>query len=248
MSTSTSDNIDYPGVCELAASSTEAFNEFKQSPVYQTILEHVTFEDGQKYLNIIKDNPLFTKNIDRFRVNDKLGSPNTFIYNEFGNFSPTTLRYINVLKDLSQLNLDNQHIVEIGAGYGGMYTVLRQVYKPQKYTFVDLPSVLKLIKRYITELNFCDIEIEYVDGTKDLSKIESYLTISNYAFSECVTSIQDKYIENILINTKHCYMIHNNFNGYNHNDFAEKMKTYNKKVKITDEVPKTSFNNVLVTW
>lgn len=246
--TSTSDNNNYPNFCEQAANNSLVFDKFKREPFYQEILEHVTYIQGSDYIECIKTSPKIFDKIDSFRINDRLGSPITYDYKEWGIFSPTTLRYIKILNDLTQFDLTDKHIVEIGAGYGGQYTVLRQLYKPQKYTFVDLPPVLNLIKKYISTLELNDIELEFIDGTQNIKSIDSFLTISNYAFSECYSTEQDKYITNILASCKHTYMIYNNQNGYNHTEFANKMIELNKKVKITDEIPKTHPNNVLITW
>ena len=246
--TSISDNINYPNFCEQASTVPSIFKVFKQHLIYQHILEHVTYSQGLQYIENFKTSSNIIDKIELFRINDKLGSPITYNYNDFGWFSPTTLRYIQILKDLSQHNLDNKHILEIGAGYGGQYVVLRQLYKPKKYTFVDLPAVLKLIKKYINELGLNDIELEFIDGTQSIAEQQPFLTISNYAFSECVIAEQNKYIASILSNSKHCYMLYNNMNGYTHTEFTNIMIQLNKKVKILDEILKKYIHNVLITW
>lgn len=246
--TSVSDNIDYPNFCEQAATVPSIFKVFKQNLIYQHILEHVTYSQGLQYIENFKTSSNIIDKIELFRINDKLGSPTMYNYNYFGWFSPTTLRYIKTLKDLSQHNLDNKHIIEIGAGYGGQYVVLRQLYKPKKYTFVDLPPVLKLIKKYIYELSLDDIELEFIDGTQSIAEQQPFLTISNYAFSECVIAEQNKYIASILTGSKYCYILYNNLNGYKHTEFANIMIELNKKVKILEEIPKTYVDNVLIIW
>ena len=71
------------------------------------------------------------------------------------------------------------------------------------------------------------------------------LLISNYAFSECVKEIQDKYIQKIINNCKRGYVIHNNFEGYSHIELVN-ILTHN--VKEYKEKPNTAPNNVLLTW
>lgn len=243
---SISDNSDYPSVCLHAATTDEGFKCFKQNPVYNNILEHVTYQEGVEYIQQFSYNSNITSIIDKFKINDKLGNPVKYNFGEFGEFSPTTLRYIKILNDLSQLNLNDKHIVEIGAGYGGQYTVLRQLFKPQKYTFIDLSSVVKLIQKYVTQLNFNDILLDFIDGTQLTECVNSDLVISNYAFSECNTEVQDVYIEKILCNTKHCYMLYNNFNGYTHQELINIIDRPN--IHISKETPQTHPNNVLLTW
>ncbi len=242
---SISDNTSYPNFCAQAANDTLTFKNFKQNTIYNDILEHVTYEEGAEYINEFKSNELIMENIDAFQINDTIGGPKMYTYN-IGSFSPTTLRYIKILNDLSQLNLNDTHIVEIGAGYGGQYTVLRQIFKPKTYTFIDIPPVLKLIERYVTSLGLDDINLEYIDGTSQINYMQPDLIVSNYAFSECVEAIQDKYIDKIIKSAKHCYMIYNNMNGYNHNTFIKKVRP--DRVKINKEVPQTHPKNVILSW
>lgn len=241
MSTSTSDNNSYPEICELAATTYEYFATFKRDSRYTAILEHVSGESGLEYYQ--NSIPLIKENILKFSINDSIGSPGMCQY-DFGIFSPTTLRYAKILGDLSQLKLDGIRIVEVGCGYGGQYTVLRQLFKPAKYTFVDLKEPLMLIEKYVKELKLDDIELNFVSPDKTAAT-ESDLFISNYAFSECHADIQDIYIENYINNAKRGYMIYNNFNGYSHEEFCKKVK---KKVKVFKEIPNTYEKNVLLAW
>lgn len=243
MKTSISDNTTYPDVCRQAATDDTIFDTFKNVSAYTDILEHVTYEEGREYAEHAFLVPRIKDNINKFTCNDIYGSPRTYDYS-FGKFSPTTLRYAKILSELSQLNLDNNIIVEIGAGYGGQYVVLRQLYKPSKYIFVDLPDALQLIKKYVTKHGLDDINIEYYDVTT-LPEITNYLTISNYAFSECSKNIQDVYLEKIINKSEHGYMLYNNMEGYDHNEFKS-LCTMN--VKEFTETPKTHPKNVLLTW
>lgn len=243
MSTSTSDNNIYPKFCEHAATDENVFKTFRTSSEYNVILEHVTEHEGLHYYHQITANKKILSILEKFKVNDIHGSPNISNY-EFGSYSPTTLRYAKVLSDLSQINLEGIDIVEIGAGYGGQYTVLRQYATPKSYTFIDLPEVLKLQKKYIESNNLDDIELNFYSYTS-LPKISADLVISNYALSECIKSIQDLYIEKVINNCKKGYITHNNFEGYTHEEF--KTKVFHD-VKQHAEIPCTGPNNVLLTW
>jgi hypothetical protein len=243
MSSSVSDNNSYPNFCQKAATDDNIFETFKRNLVYTEILEHVSKEEGLRYINHFCSNKLITDNAEKFKINDTLGTPkiNTF---DIGNFSPTTLRYMSVLSDLSQLNLNDKNITEIGAGYGGQYCIIRQVYTPKSYTFIDLPEVLLLIKKYVTTLKLDDIELNFVDANV-VGQITSDLVISNYAYSECTEEIQDMYMSNVINNSNHGYIIHNNMHGYKHTEFVSQC---NKKVKVLPETPSTNPTAVLLTW
>ena len=193
MKTSTSDDNQYPIFCESASTDDTVFKTFKTSSIYNGILEHVSVEEGHQYYNHFKHNQDILKIIEKFKVNDSIGAPRTYDYN-FGKFSPTTLRYISVLSDLSQLKLDDKDIVEIGAGYGGQYTVLRQYVKPRSYTIIDLPEVIKLQRRYIKLQKLDDIELNFY-SLDDLPELRGdVLKVLNTLFQ----SVLRKYKINIF--------------------------------------------------
>ena len=243
MSTSVSDNFAYSEVCKKAASDNNAFDTFKSNPDYTVILEHFFPEEGLEHFKAFRNNKLMLDNLEKFKINDKYGSPKKYNYS-FGEFSPTTLRYIKVLSDLSQLNLNDKTIIEIGPGYGGQYVVLRQVFKPKKYIFIDLDPALQLVKKYVNRNALDDIELDFIP-ILDVTPINCDLIISNYAISECNKNVQDIYLNFIINRSKHGYIIYNNMRGYNHIEFIEKCT---KKIKIFPEVPQTHPKNVLLVW
>ena len=242
--TSESDNRLYPIFCKLASKNVDFFKTFKSNKIYNSIVENVCYKSGIQYIDYFKNNSLIINNIEKFNINYKLRNSEKFEY-DIGSFSPTTLQYIKILSDLAHYNLNNYNIVEIGPGYGGQYTIIRQLFKPRKYTFIDLESVLNLIKTYVTTLNLDDIELEYLHHTK--LNVSSYdLVISNFALSECDYELQDLYINHIIKNSQHGYILYNNLRGYNHVEFANIIAE--KNVSISEEKPKNSENTVLITW
>jgi hypothetical protein len=242
---SESNNGLYPIFCKLAANNNTVFKSFKRDPIYNAILENVSFEKGSEYIDCFVNNKLIIDNIQKFKINDVLGNPKKFNYN-IGSFSPTTLQYIKILSDLSKYDLDNTHIIEIGPGYGGQYCVLRQLFKPKKYTFIDLNPVLKLVKKYVSYLKLDDIELEYIDYLDIHTNIFSNLIISNFSISECDYNLQDQYINNIVNTSLHGYILYDNLRGYNHLEFIENVKE--KNIIISEEKPKNTDNTVLLSW
>lgn len=212
MSTSISDNGQYPAIVQEAATNEIIFNVFKRHPWYRPILEHVSYEDGSKYLDIIKnDYGFLLKNIDKYKTNDSLGSPITYNYPEIGETSPTTLRYIKVLGEIVEEfgNLDGLDIVEIGCGYGGQAKMILDTYNVKSYTFIDLPSVLKLTEKYLIRLGIDMSNIIFKDIT-ELTDDEKYdLFISNYAYTECSDEIREIYFNTVLTKSKMGYLTSN---------------------------------------
>lgn len=205
--TSIADAGEYPRFCARAARDTAIFETFKRAPEYTPILEHLACSDGQRYLDkICGESPELQALFDRFRLNDRIGAPRTCGYGQFGNFSPTTLRYVNVLSDLLHLfgSLDGLRIIEIGGGYGGQRYVVSVAARPESYTLVDLDPVLDLQRKYLRELGVPNTTFLNQD---DLDPHAHYdLVISNYAFSECVRRVQERYAETVLQRSQRGYI------------------------------------------
>jgi len=246
-------HIAYLDICRLAVEYDDIFKIFKKSRDYRRVLEHVSRDQGKAYLDIIKKNGReILEYFPKFKENDMLGSPNVFNY-EIGRFSPTTLRYIKVSVDLKNLfgDLNNLNIIEIGGGYGGQCKIISDIFTPQSYTIVDLAVVLPLIQKYLTKLNVKNVAFltpQKIDNSKEYD-----LVVSNYAFSECIKSMQDDYIDKILFRSRKGYLT------CNYDQSSSSNTPYNKKelveilsakydLKIVDEEPKTGPDNFIITW
>jgi len=244
--------IGYLDVCRLAVQYDDIFKIFKRAKEYRKVLEHVTEAQGKAYLDAIEAHgQKLLQYFSKFKKNDKLGGPYTFSY-KVGRLSPTTLRYIKVLMDLKNYfgNLNDYHIVEIGAGYAGQCKIISDVFDVKSYFIIDLPVTVALIQKYLTRLDVKNV----ICTTQGKIKERKYdLIISNYAFSECKKSVQDYYIEKVIYNS------HRGYITYNHDGDSSPILPYNKKeiiqllskkhtVSIIDESPKTGRNNFVIVW
>ena len=148
---SESDNGLYSMAIEESLTNKKKFNNFKSNIFYQDILEHVNYPQGLEYLDIIKRDSNLLNNLNKFLINDEIGNPKKYYYEELKiKISPTTLRYIKVASDIKKIFKDEiTNIVEIGCGYGGQYLILDQVMKINHYTLMDLHDVNKLIEKYL---------------------------------------------------------------------------------------------------
>jgi putative sugar O-methyltransferase len=200
----------YPAFCRRAARDAAAFAAFKREPAYAKVVEHLTCDEGARYLErLLEQSPELEPTLPLLRANDRLGSPLTCDYEAAGTFSPTTLRYAKVLSDLLTLfgTLDGMHVVEIGGGYGGQCLVLSLVAKPASYTLIDLDPVLDLQETYLRRAGvrgarFVSPDRVHKHGTYDL-------VISNYAFSECARPTQEQYMEWVLQRSTRGYVTYN---------------------------------------
>lgn len=228
---------------------------FRRIYNYREILEHLDYKDGKKYLSEIKNkNSQILNQVNKFSVNDTFGKPRKFFYPEIGKLSPTTLRYIFVATDLySKFNMNRiKKIVEIGAGYGGQISILNSLdlNTQNEYFIFDLPDVQILIKKYLSNMKLSSIR--FLD-IKEFNKIDYDLVISNYAFSELPISLQETYLEKVLMCSKNGYLIMNSGAGNKTGRSAGKLSIEYLKERIPylevhPESPLTGPDNYLLIW
>lgn len=249
MKTSVSDDGRYPPLCARAAEDDEVFAHFKRQKVYQRILEHPYKEMGWIYLAaIVQDHSMLVSFLDRFRENDVLGDPVTFDYGYYGRFSPTTLRYIEVLGQLVDTFdfLTDMDIVEIGAGYGGQAFMIDRYCRFRSYTIIDLAPCLSLARKYLYLHRVPDVRFWTAADIPGWVGFD--LVISNFAFSECARSIQEFYLERILKKSSCGYLTCNNVDP--------SLKTFSQGellkrlpgARATHERPPVRRGNYIVTW
>ena len=89
---------------------------------------------------------------------------------------------------------------------------------------------------------------EFLDGRKPIEKI-SDLVISNYAFSELTRSVQEIYLQNLILKSARGYITWNSLSerelsGYN---LAELIRLIPNS-QIIPERPYTGSGNVIIIW
>ncbi len=250
--TSVADNIQYKNAIQSFIENEDAFNTFKQNIAYKAILEHASYQNGIDDLEIIisRNQSSIISNLDKFKINDLLGTPTLFDFPVVGEISPSTLRYIKVLSDLVFLFEDdftNKDIIEIGGGYGGQCAVLHQVFKFKSYTLVDLPDALKLAEKYLTTLGI--LNVKYI-SMESLPDMQYDICISNYAFTECSKTIQDTYLNKALNTSKAGYITANfishafGVESYSIEELLSKLPGY----RLIEEEPLTHPLNKIIIW
>jgi putative sugar O-methyltransferase len=248
---SISDSYDYKNICRLAYEDDKYFDTFKSNYSYNSILEHVTNEQGSLYLEYLYANfPEFENSIEKFKLNDKYGGTKKFSYGSIGEISPTTLRYIKVLSDIKSIfgDLSGKKIIEIGVGYGGQCFIINQFFDIKDYSLIDLDEALLLNEKYLNKLNISHRKIK-IEEIYDINE-EYDLVISNYAYSEINRDLQELYWDKIISKSKNGYFTLNfishlfNINSYNENELLEKFSI--KNPKILNEEPSTFEKNIIL--
>lgn len=199
--------IPYLKVCRAASVDSNIFANFKSNAAYRHVLEHVSEEEGQKYLEEIVIN--YQDKIEEIKQNDIIGNPVMFNYPDIGMISPTTIRYIKNTSDIiNKFGIDIKSIVEIGGGYGGLCKVLSSFINFENYLLIDLEECNQLSRKYLSNFNLPTMS----HLSEEIEVNENFdLLISNYALSECNRETQIEYIEKFVKKSNKFYIMHNDF-------------------------------------
>lgn len=244
----------YPELALNAALNANVYKVFRRHHHYIPILEHVDKKLAMGYLDIIrgKYNLKNEEILEIIKPLQYIGMPKKmYLSNLPTKVSTTSLRYLKIAYDIRDIINSNSigNVVEIGCGYGGQAIILNQILDINTYTFLDLWQVNMLIRRFIEDSQF---NIPY--RIKTLNEIQKKefkwdFLISNYAFSEIPKKIQKIYLEKIILNSKHGYMIMNTGLKETANRFSyEELKKIIPDLQIIDEKPLTGMENYLLIW
>lgn len=221
-----SNNVgEYLNSCRDAALDNRYFNQFKQDPRYRQILEHVSFEEASMYASKLPIEEVL-KNLNKFKENDNYGNPDIHEFDDLGEVSPTTVRYIkNTFDIINHFGSDIGNIVEIGGGYGGLCKVLSGAIHFSNYLIFDLEEPNMLSKKYLSKFDDLDGRVQSLT-LEELGEIDGIdLLISNYAFSEVSLDVQEEYYENVIKKSKNIYMVFNPISSRNlkFSDFVDRL-------------------------
>jgi hypothetical protein len=188
-----------------------AFTKFKQDPRYTAILEHASIQQGKECIEIIKSRtPTLLTRINDFKKNDLEGGAITHKFEELGEISSSTLRYLKVASDIQTIFGENLagNIAEVGVGYGGQLLIYDEIFSFNEYHMFDLTQVLKLASKYLEcyILNNC---YKAYTVNQHNGHIDYDLSISNYAFSELPSKLQIKYVKKIFSKSRRGYLTMN---------------------------------------
>ena len=234
--------------------SHEEFQKFRRVYNYREILEHVTPRIGNKYLNIMKkDLKSGVEKFSHIKSLDSVGKPYRYFYKGIGFVSPTSIRYAFVYEMLEKYfpKEINGAIAEIGVGFGGQAAYVMKMNNPRSYSMFDLPEVLELTKRYLSELDINE-KVEFLNLGEITNKSWD-LAISNYAFSELPSALQLEYLEKVLKKSHSGFMIMNsgrtNLTGRSEGKLTlDQIVGHLTDVIIVEETPKTSDDNYILIW
>ena len=254
--TQLTDNEAFRHFCRGAVANPAIFESFKRDPVYTLFYENVSAEQGKELYGYLKTHAshLFQEDlIEKFRGEDRLGSPITYFYDEIGSFSPSTLRAIKVAHDIETHHgsLEGFKVIEIGAGHGSQCKILTDLFPGIEYTIVDLPEALELAKKTLGALGVKGIRFLTPDQLQNES---CDLVLSNYTFTESGASLQERYFKQIIRQAKRGYLTCNFFPKHfrvrpmKKEQLLKKFMTLALELEFLPEFPQTGTGNFLLIW
>src|SRR3989344_1434559 len=184
-------STNYINKCISFVENDDLFTNFKREPDFQKILEGNGFEVGEialKSIDNLREREKFLELLPLFKENEKIGNPQLSFFEGIGELAPSTIRYANTYFEIKKLLGKNipKKIIEIGGGYGGLCKILSSVYDFEEYILVDLPPVIELCKKYLSnfkELNG-KIKFVYVSKIKNINFFNTDLVIADSSLPE----------------------------------------------------------------
>ncbi len=248
--------------------SDRAFKKFKMSKIYQVVLEHVSYELANNYLNVINNNYPNYLNKDKLKLvkeNDRIGKPFLFKlkYNSIRGeksqineleISGSSIRYLFVLCEIERIFKKKNYklIAEIGGGYGGQALIFDKFFQFDQYMLFDLPSVNNFIKKYLNSFYFNN-SFNALDINQQNYNTYFDLVISNYSFSELPRNLQEVYLKKIILKSNSGYMTMNTGNDVTADEKTNKYSASEllkiiPNSQIIEEVPLSSKDNYVLIW
>ena len=218
--------------------------QFKTTRDTTFMLEHVSVDDGKRYLQRIQNEYNLTDyEVSNFcSKNDNIGGAQRHRYTDSVIVSPSSLRYL--FHAFKIMDLNPLSIVEVGGGYGGLALLLFAVAEWKgvsfkSYIIYDLPGPVALQRSYLKIVGH-DNFIEWRDAiscASDFNEI-GFTLVATYSISEFDRETSDAYISNLIPKVNKYF-------------FAWNSRHRNPLLSLAKEVPEdpqTGAINVLLSY
>ena len=223
----------------LDKKSGELFEAFKSNPAYNSIVGMSQAWQGEAWWKRIKNSPDIFKNIENFRYNDMIGAPPAMCVCDNYLISANTLRHLNTLCDIYESfgNLNGSVIFELGIGYGATAFMINKFYHVN-YHIKDFAIVERFALTYLMAHGIL--------VTNEEPPIPPDLFISEFCLSELDDKEIYQYYERYIKDAKRVYIASNMWDTTRKNRLIDRLKTDFSKLKVTDEFPKTHWDNYII--
>jgi hypothetical protein len=199
----------WPEACAaLGGRQRDSYN-FRRERAVREVVETLAPSDGRYHAARIRRIAPELLEDPRVRAVDAWGDPVRWPRLLLGTpapFSPTTLRYLSHALWLRDEGLVQRNgiIVEIGVGFGGL-AAMNAIVSGARTVLVDLPPVTQAALRMMQETGLA----EFATPTEERGPSGEFCVVSNYAFTELTTELQDHYIGRYLGNSSSGMIVSN---------------------------------------
>jgi hypothetical protein len=193
---SVSGTLAWPLACAALASGAWQSKGFRRTRAVREVVETLGLTDGRYFARWIAGiAPEYLEDESIRHVND-WGNPVQAPGWSLGvqrAFSPTSLRYLAHALWLKREGLvkPNGLVVEIGVGFGGL-AAMNALVSGASTVWIDLPEVERAASLMMRENGLGDFVAERTGMGR------GFCLISNYAFTELSTALQDSYFDEII--------------------------------------------------
>ena len=195
---SVSGTMAWPDACALLADGMSDSRGFRRERAVREVVETLGPSDGRHHAKRIRAAAPDLFRDSRVRAVDAWGEPvrwSGLLLGTPAAFSPTTLRYLSHALWLRDHGLVKRRgtVVEIGVGFGGLAAMNAIV--SEAYTILaDLPPVTQAALRMLSETGLGKFAI----SSDETEPAGDFCVVSNYAFTELTSDLQDHYIDRYL--------------------------------------------------
>jgi hypothetical protein len=209
--------MPYIELCKLIVANDDVFNSFRRDKSYSTILsstERIVGEIALESISKLGKLSVLKTNFERLRENDSFGGPQLHSYDGMGDIDSSTLKYFKSAMEIMELVGDfyPKKIVEVGAGYGGLCKVLSLFFEFNEYVIVDLPEVIRLTEKYLSNFPSLHGRVKFV-SCENLNSIQSDggidLFVADSSLAELNSETQKIYTQKLATNAKFIYVFWN---------------------------------------
>ncbi|MCW1923549.1 hypothetical protein OKA05_13375 [Luteolibacter arcticus] len=195
---SVSGTMAWPDACAILADGESGSHGFRRERAVREVVETLGPSDGRYHARRIRALAPELLADSRLRAVDEWGNPIRWPGLLLGTgvpFSPTTLRYLSHalwLRDHRRVKPGGT-VVEIGVGFGGL-AAMNAIVSNAHTVLVDLPPVARAALRMLNETSLG----EFATSADETGPLDSFCVVSNYAFTELTSDLQDHYIDRYL--------------------------------------------------
>jgi putative sugar O-methyltransferase len=238
----------YTRLCRLATTDPNCFENFRASPDYTPILEHVTDAQGRAYLGCLSLHGRAHAGLKEASKNDAIGGPNLMQLDGGLKIAPTTLRYLKVADDIEKsfATLDGGDVIEIGVGYGGQCRIIDALFQIKSYTLVDLQPVLDLAAVFLGHFAL-RTSVRFIT-MNELAPRSYDFALSNYAFTELPRDIQETYFRKVLSGATRGYITYNDIAPPEYRSMTRAELCERLNGTEMPEIPLTHARNCIIAW